>query len=192
MINETAAQQELRLASCNASSCLNKLETIRTFLSTHHPDIVTVQETHLVDGDNLEFLKTSLSRYHLFTNNATASTRGTMVLIKKDTVSNLVELDVSPTPNELIAYPTLESGRVNMIEVTFCKFTFILVNVYCPNSAAQREDFFQWLLVRLLPLNLPFILMGDWNTVESPFDRSTNGFSPGDNHATAINFYTAL
>ena len=65
------------------------------------------------------------------------------------------------------------------VDITIDVVKFRLLNVYLPNSAAERKDFINELDTYLL-VNRTFVLGGDWNFVENAnLDRNTESDNVG-------------
>lgn len=129
-------------------------------------DIIFVQETHYIEKDVLKYDARWLGKsYHCFSDSKFS--RGVSILFKK-------ELDV-----ELIEKHGSIDGRRLFLKVKINGIELTLVNVYAPNSAKYRNDFFIKLnsfLHKRCVVDLDNIIMcGDFNCkTNNPQDQSSN------------------
>ena len=143
---------QIKVISLNARGLRNKLKraSIFRYLKHNKYDIVCIQEAHLTKNDVPVWEKQWGGK--LFFNEGTNRSKGEVILVSKQFVGTVV--------------PVLERDRILVVSVKNDSFDFILVNVYAPNSSADKIAFFKNIQKHLVGYNTnDIVLVGDFNCI---------------------------
>lgn len=181
----TRSQQMLRLTTVNSSSFNNdNANLILRFMNQHRLDVVCIQETHWDDSILQKYSQLFKDDLTFIANNTNTRERGTLTILRKRSIKEVVVSNVEISTEDLIEFPLLQNGRIVIISFSLNDTEFDVVNLYCPNNAEARSQFFRWTSLQINNLKGLTIIAGDWNCVARPEDRCTNQFSQHDDPET--------
>lgn len=163
----------LRIASWNINSVNSAIKTIgnanlvESVPSLSTCDIICLQETkrrdnlHVPDG------------FEALYNDGVSGKNGVAVLYRKSAISNVRSKNVAlPAPETLKVgpkwkelYSSFFKGRLQMVEFGFSGETFMLINVYVPNTGTNFDTRLAWdfLMPQVVAKNKNVIYCGDLN-----------------------------
>ena len=151
----------LATLNCKGLRIQTKLDMLQTLIEKEHLDILFLQETHV---DTLKFRKSieNKLRANIFWSFGTTHARGVGVYINKKLDFHLHKFDTDPF------------GRFIVIDAKIKDKEFRIINVYAPNNAAERKDFYKELYPHFVtPKNK--IFGGDLNCLKDPNIDKING-----------------
>ncbi len=140
-------------------SC-SKRSDLFLWLQTLKPDVVFLQESHLLEGDKIS-LKTHWDG-PIFLAPGEVHSAGVLTLFSKRLNSKLVSKLSDP------------SGRYlnTIVDIDNCRLQFC--NVYAPNQVSSRKTFFEN-LPAVLKGGIPTVIGGDFNSIEDIFLDKNGG-----------------
>ena len=151
-------------------------------LNTCHIDICFLQETHIHNKRELNFLEETLFRYEVKTMLCETKSKGVAILVKKaDYIKiNSFEFD--------------DENRIFCVNVNIYNYEFNLVNVYAPNLSSEQNLFVEKLYDYVCNKK-KLILAGDFNFVLDKKDRegdNNNNMNDKSNIKNWKKFYKVL
>jgi exonuclease III len=128
-------------ASANASSLKNDAGiNLSRFMSMANLDILTVQETHLLDQD-IPFYSNLYNNHQLFYESGTENARGILTLVHNSFL--VTKINWQDWSDEEPSICNIESGRLLILNVSKGDLTLSLVCIYAPNVSKTRKKFFK-------------------------------------------------
>uniref|UniRef100_A0A096LX15 Reverse transcriptase domain-containing protein n=1 Tax=Poecilia formosa TaxID=48698 RepID=A0A096LX15_POEFO len=155
--------------NCRGLQRLQKVKQVMNRLKEMESKIIFLQETHLLDEDNLKVRRRW--RGNIYTAPFTSHSRGVMTLIHES-----VPLQIENIIKD-------KRGRYLILQGSLMSETLILTNIYGPN--VDDSKFYNDLLLTLSTLKGSHIMGGDFNcTLHPSMDRST-GIDQSHNNCRA-------
>lgn len=157
-----ALTQQLLFATLNVRGLrsLQKQAQLRRLLSRHRLDFVAVQETKIESDDETErALRPFLSEYNVCVSHALGLSAGCFLFLKKSLLCSA------------FSYHVDAEGRYIYCDFVLQGVPWRIVNLYAFNDAAKRILLFDT-VSNLLDCERCIVLMGDFNCVCDPSDRS--------------------
>lgn len=158
----------------NGGRDVRKRMSLNEYIQNKSIDVTFVQETHSDVKNEVEWKMGW--RSDLFMSHGTNVSGGVAILFSK--TINITTVSV----NEI------ERGRVLAVQAIINGFVFVFINIYAPNTGAERIQIFKKLhefLKQNCDENVWLILGGDWNcTVDFTLDR--NGEEPHPSSAKCL------
>ena len=151
----------LATLNCKGLRLQNKLDMLHALTEKEHPDILFLQETHV---DTLKFGKTIERKIgaKIFWSFGTTHARGVGVYFNTKLDFHLHKFVSDPF------------GRFIVIDAKIEDKEFRIINVYAPNNAAERKEFY----IELYPhfvTSKAIIFGGDLNCLKDPSIDKLNG-----------------
>jgi endonuclease/exonuclease/phosphatase (EEP) superfamily protein YafD len=139
----------IKIATCNANGITNKIDELKTFLTTEKIDIMIIKETKLTTNDKLYFNNYKTYRHDRPTNTGAG---GVAVIIKSD-----------------IAHRQIKKDHTNSIET----ITIELTNRVAVTAAYNRPEnkFTKTDLKKIFERNRKLIVGGDFNAKHGDWNR---------------------
>ncbi len=158
----------------NGGRDVRKRMSLNEYIQNKSIDVTFVQETHSDVKNEVEWKMGW--RSDLFMSHGTNVSGGVAILFSKSI--NITTVSV----NEI------ERGRVLAVQAIINGFVFVFINIYAPNTGAERIQIYKKLhefLKQNCDENVWLILGGDWNcTVDFTLDR--NGEEPHPSSAKCL------
>lgn len=173
-VDTMALPQKVTFATINVCGLRSKQKQVqlRRLLFSHHLDFVAVQETKIEsEVDTERALRPYLSVFDVIVSHAVGLSAGCLLFLRKS------------LPYSSVAYNVDAEGRLIQCDFMLYGLPWRLINVYAFNDAPRRTNFFESLATLLDP-DRNILLMGDFNCVCSPCDRT--GFSRSDKSAEVL------
>uniref|UniRef100_A0A3B3DKH2 Reverse transcriptase domain-containing protein n=1 Tax=Oryzias melastigma TaxID=30732 RepID=A0A3B3DKH2_ORYME len=161
------AMHSLRIGSLNINGGgrdRGKRAMLELFIKQNKLDIILLQETHTVAGDDTEWQKWWGGS--CFLSHGTSNSRGVSILI-------------SPTVRmTVLSHDQPVAGRMQAVKLRIEELNFTILNIYAPNAGGERESFFEVIKLELEKCKEDqLILGGDWNCTLEP-SRDRTGIEP--------------
>ena len=165
---------DLKIASIN----INGLSSLAKFIFSQHLHIICLQEIHLINSNAIQSWAAK-HKFTLYTNTRYGNTRdksfkaGTAIIIN-NSLLNVPEKDIKPS--------IIVANRIQSLYLKTKRFSFFILNVYFPSGASSRpqelrmnciETLRNFLLESHLSFQTKLLLLGDFNVVLSPKDRTS-------------------
>ena len=151
--------------NANGLNTEKKQHVLNNFLFRHSIDIVCIQEHNVTNVNNTKLLE---DYYQVYLNICYQLKGGTAILIRKKSGINVLRVELHA------------SSRIMIIKCELNNVLFDVINVYAhsgSNFKNERETLFSDELIYYLQNNLDnTILMGDFNSIISPKDSTSNAF----------------
>ena len=153
--------------NCRGLNSTEKRTKLFTWFTDINADIILLQETHFIEKYENNYNARWFGKYvHNFSDSQ--HSRGTSILFRK-------QLDI-----KIINVHKSNDGRILLLNLIFEETNFSIMNIYAPNSPAERKSFFMkinnWVIKHSLePDNI--IIAGDFNcNLEKTDDPSVKNF----------------
>jgi len=162
---------------------INKRLAIYNFLNENKIDIAFLQETYCTVNKIKEINKGwDGTIYHSLSNSS--HSKGVAILFRKKL--NLENVNINKD----------SEGRRLLIHAKINGTDFTLINIYAPSNTLQdRINFLKrtkvWVKQHTIE-NYLLLVSGDFNTVDSPIDRSSGLLDKSSNHFTQFKTYNTL
>ena len=145
--------------NCNGCRGLDKLNDI---ITSSRADILCLQETHW--NDNFIERYKHLIKGKVIYSNSPDGYKGVAFVINKDICT------------KVNSYESDKNGRIIKISIDIDENVIDIINVYAPNKSSERYDFFECMSNLVTKENT--IIVGDFNTVLHPCDRTCGKLEP--------------
>ena len=149
--------------NANGLNTEKKQHVLNNFLFRHSIDIVCIQEHNVTNVNNTKLLE---DYYQVYLNICYQLKGGTAILIRKKSGINVSRVELHA------------SSRIMIIKCELNNVLFDVINVYAhsgSNFKNERETLFNDELIYYLQNNVDNkILMGDFNSIISPKDSTSN------------------
>ena len=114
---------------CRGLNSTEKIFKLFTWVSDINADIILLQETHFIAKYENNYNARWFGKYvHNFSDSQ--HSRGTSILFRR-------QLDI-----EIINVHKSNDGRILLLNLIFEENNFSSINIYAPNSPAERKSFF--------------------------------------------------
>ena len=167
----------VHMISLNAQGLRNQNKRLRLneWLNQQNASIFLIQETHFTT--NIEnSVRTDFEHFHKYHSFGTNNSRGCSILIKDNLNFNLIDNKID------------QEGRYNFINIEINKTIYSIFNIYAPNDAYNRSQFFEKCNNIIKDNALGIILMaGDFNTTLTINDRINKNNKTPYKHKTENN-----
>lgn len=143
-------------------STRRKQYQIRRVLEDNELDIFAVQETKVDSKEDTDKLVQPFqANFDVCVSHASGSSGGCLLFIRRALNPNDYDITVDNV------------GRLIVCDFSMFEMRWRVLCVYCPNQISERKEFFD-LLRPFLNCSRKLVLLGDFNCVCEPSDRSNN------------------